>query len=158
MAPNAANRKQRPGHMSVVAQNPTAPPLIGGRQPVFLRAAGHRSEMTPQFLRPTFLPGRGMNLFQARALCRGWVKSMCFVSPSLQDAAKQLNGRADDFMGVHSFRFGGAILLPFANRIRGTPSARRLRDRDRRYSITTSVCLPTGTAKSRARKNAPCMV
>ena len=22
-------------------------------------------------------------------------------------------------MGVHSFRFGGAILLPFANRIRG---------------------------------------
>jgi aldose 1-epimerase len=106
--------------MSVVAQGHTDTPLVGGREPVLLRTAGGSSSgVNPHFLEATFLPGRGMNLFQARAFVPGWGEIEVFRSPSLQEAAAQLNGGTDDFMGVHSFRFGGAILLPFANRIRG---------------------------------------
>ena len=120
MAQNTANRKQCPRHMSVVPQNPNATPLIGGREPVFLRTAGGSSVWdSPHFLKATLLPGRGMNLFQARAFFPGLGEIDVLRSPSLQGASEQLNGGADDFMGVHSFRFGGAILLPFANRIRG---------------------------------------
>ncbi len=60
-----------------------------------------------------------MNLFQVRAYVPGLGEIDVLRSPSLEDEAQQLTGRDDDFMGVHSFRFGGAILLPFANRIRG---------------------------------------
>jgi len=58
-----------------------------------------------------------MNLFQIRAFVPRLGEIDVLRSPSLQEAADQFND--DDFMGVHSFRFGGAILLPFANRIRG---------------------------------------
>jgi aldose 1-epimerase len=106
--------------MSLIAPNPAGTPLIGGREPVFLRTAGEPpSRNKPQFLQATLLPGRGMNLFQARAFVPGSGEIDVLRSPSLQGAAEQLTGDADDFMGVHSFRFGGAILLPFANRIRG---------------------------------------
>lgn len=60
-----------------------------------------------------------MNLLRLRALVPGLGEVDVLHSPSLQEAAEQLNGTDGDFMGVHSFRFGGAILLPFANRIRG---------------------------------------
>lgn len=102
--------------MSVVTHDST-PPLIGGREPVFLRTAESSGGKDPQFLEATFFPGRGMNLFQIRAFVPRLGEIDVLRSPSLQNAADQLNG--DDFMGVHSFRFGGAILLPFANRIRG---------------------------------------
>jgi aldose 1-epimerase len=105
--------------MSVVAHHPADTPLIGGRQPIVLRTAGSSVGNDPQFLQATFLPGRGMNLLQARAFVPGLGEIEVLRSPSLQQAAEQLNGGPDDFMGVHSFRFGGAILLPFANRIRG---------------------------------------
>jgi aldose 1-epimerase len=121
MASNAAYRKQRSGYMSVVPQNPTATPLIGGRKPLFLHTARPSIGNVPHFLKATFLPGRGMNLLQVRAFVPGLGEIDVLRSPSLEDAAEQLNGGPDDFMGVHSFRFGGAILLPFANRIRGRP-------------------------------------
>jgi len=105
--------------MPVVPHSPPAPPVISGRKPVFLRSAGSPTGNDPQFLQATFLPGRGMNLFQARAFVPGLGEIEVLRSPSLEEAAQQLNGGADDFMGVHSLRFGGAILLPFANRIRG---------------------------------------
>jgi len=105
--------------MSLIAQNSSRVPLIGGREPVFLRRSDSSNGSEPQFVQATFLPGRGMNLFQARAFVPGLGEIDVFRSPSLEDAAEQLSGRDDDFMGVHSFRFGGAILLPFANRIRG---------------------------------------
>jgi aldose 1-epimerase len=41
-------------------------------------------------------------------------------APPLRDAAAQLDARGpDDFAGNLTFRFGGGILLPYANRIRG---------------------------------------
>jgi len=120
MARNTAYREQRPGYMSVVAQNPTTPPLIGGCAPPFLRATDEPSDRNlPRFLHATVLPGRGMNLLTIRAFVPGLGEIDVLRSPSLHEAAEQLNGGPDDFMGVHSFRFGGAILLPFKNRIRG---------------------------------------
>lgn len=57
-----------------------------------------------------------MNVFQIRACFPVLGEIDLLASPSLDEAQHQLSG---DFMGVHSFRFGGALLLPFANRIRG---------------------------------------
>src|SRR5690348_5096346 len=106
MARYTAERKQCPGHMSVVAQSYTATPLGGGREPVFSRTAGGSSSgVNPHFLEATVL--RGMNLFQARAFVPGWGEIEVFRSPSLQDAAAQLNGGPDDFIGVHRFRSRG---------------------------------------------------
>jgi aldose 1-epimerase len=89
-------------------------PVVGGQEPVVLRS--EPSGRGPEFLEATFVPGRGMNVFQARAFVPGTGEVDFLRSPSLDEAAAQLRG---DYMGVHSFRFGGAILLPFANRIRG---------------------------------------
>jgi galactose mutarotase-like enzyme len=105
--------------MSLAAQNSAPTPLVGGREPVFLHASGSSLGHNPHFLNATLLPGRGMNWFQARAFVPGLGEIDVLRSPSLQNAVEQLNGGSGDFMGIHSFRFGGAILLPFANRIRG---------------------------------------
>src|SRR4051794_37002460 len=111
MARYTADRKQCPEYMSVVAQSHTATPLVGGREPLFLRTAGGSSSgINPHFLEATFLPGRDMNLLPARAFIPGWGEVKVFRSPSLHQAVAQLNGGPDDFMGVHAFRFGGAIL------------------------------------------------
>src|SRR4051812_7118528 len=92
---------------------------IGGQAPVSLHREMSGSGKEPEFLEVTLLPGRGMNFFQARAWFPGLGEIDLLASPTLEEAQKQLRGGPDDFVGVHSFRFGGALLLPFANRIRG---------------------------------------
>jgi aldose 1-epimerase len=92
---------------------------IGGQAPGYLHRERSEGGKEPEFLDVTLLPGRGMNVFQMRALFTGLWEIDLLASPSLEEAQKQLSGGPDDFMGVHSFRFGGALLLPFANRIRG---------------------------------------
>jgi aldose 1-epimerase len=92
--------------------------VIGGQSPVLLtREKSGRN--TPEFLNVTLLPGRGMNFFQARAWFPDLGAIDLLASPSLEQAQTRLDGGPDDFMGVGSFSFGGALLLPFANRIRG---------------------------------------
>ncbi|MGI8992090.1 MAG: aldose 1-epimerase [Bryobacteraceae bacterium] len=91
----------------------------GGLPPVFLHRKVTAAGKTPEFLGATLLPGRGMNLFQARAAFPGLGEIDLLASPSLEEAQHELNGGPGDYMGVHSFSFGGALLLPFANRIRG---------------------------------------
>jgi aldose 1-epimerase len=66
----------------------------------------------PHFVSATFLPGRGMNLFQARAFIPALGEIDLLHSPSLAEAQQQ-----------PAFSFGGAFLVPFANRIRGWLSA-----------------------------------
>jgi aldose 1-epimerase len=106
--------------MSVgAAQREDAPIQIGGQPPVFLHRAMSGDGKQPEFLQATILPGRGMNVFQAHAWFPGLGEIDLLASPTIEEAQKQLSGGPDDFMGVHSFRFGGALLLPFANRIRG---------------------------------------
>ncbi len=75
----------------------------------------------PQFLEATVLPGHGMNLLQLKAWLPEIGEKDLIASPSLPDAIKTLE--SDDEFGNHSFMMGGAILLPYPNRIRGTLSA-----------------------------------
>jgi galactose mutarotase-like enzyme len=92
---------------------------IGGLPPVFLHREASCGGQYPEFLGATTLPGRGMNVFQVQAAFPGLGECGLLASPSLEEAQHVLSGGPDDFMGDKSFSFGGAILLPYANRIRG---------------------------------------
>jgi len=105
--------------MSVAGAGGGSPLLVGGMDPVTLRAEAPARSAQASFLEATLLPGRGMNVFQVRGRVAGLGEIDLLHSPGLPEASRQMSGGRDDFMGVHSFRFGGALLVPFANRIRG---------------------------------------
>ncbi len=65
------------------------------------------------------LPGRGMNIFQLTANIPGRGEVEMFASPSLEEAQTILR---DDYVGSKSYSLGGAILFPYANRVRGNPT------------------------------------
>jgi galactose mutarotase-like enzyme len=60
-----------------------------------------------------------MNMFQVKAYVPGKGDIALMGSPSVEDAAKTLNNGPEDFYDLKSATMGGAILLPWANRIRG---------------------------------------
>ncbi|MET0273986.1 MAG: aldose 1-epimerase [Phenylobacterium sp.] len=73
----------------------------------------------PGFIEAQVLPGRGMMLLQARVrLASGEIIDALHVPA---DGLSQLDGGPEDFAGNKGFAFGGAILAPYANRIRGRP-------------------------------------
>jgi aldose 1-epimerase len=94
------------------------PILIGGAPPVTLRRQPVDKE-GPAFLEATVLPGRGMMLLQARLRLSDGAVVDAIAAPDLADAARVFETEAGGFPGNPSFSFGGAILAPFANRIRG---------------------------------------
>jgi galactose mutarotase-like enzyme len=96
---------------------------IGGQPVVQLKRKSSANAARPEFTSLTILPGRGMNLFQITANLPGKGEVHVFASPSLEEAAQQLSGGADDVLGVKSFTFGGAFLVPYPNRIRGKLSS-----------------------------------
>lgn len=96
---------------------------VGGEPVVDLERKRLQDSNAPQFLSLRVLPGRGMNFFQVRAYLPGKGEIDLIASPPLEEAAKLLAGGADDPYGNESFKLGGAILLPFANRVRGKASA-----------------------------------
>ncbi|MDB5424150.1 MAG: putative galactose mutarotase [Phenylobacterium sp.] len=98
------------------------PLRIGGAPAVTLRADAAGVE-GPAFLEATVLPGRGMMLLQARLRLPSGEVVDAIAAPDLADAARALDSGPDDFAGSKSFSFGGAILAPFANRIRGEAEA-----------------------------------
>jgi galactose mutarotase-like enzyme len=91
---------------------------IGGAPVVSLRAQDAPAE-GPAFLEAQVLPGRGMMLLQAKLRLPSGEVVDAIHAPSPAEAARQLDGGADDFAGNKSFSFGGAILAPYANRICG---------------------------------------
>ena len=95
--------------------------MVGGEPVVFLNRAQPRSQVEPQFLQATVLPGNGMNLLQLRAYIPGKGDVDLIGSPALSDA-KRLLAYGNDEFGNQSFMVGGAILLPYPNRIRGALS------------------------------------
>ena len=100
-------------------QAEAAPELaIGGAPPVILQVPPVTDKSKPQFLAATILPGRGMDVLQIKAYLPGKGEIEVLNSPPLEEAARLL-GRDNDEFGNQVFKFGGAILLPFANRIRG---------------------------------------
>jgi len=91
---------------------------IGG-EPVVRLQAGKIPAAGPAFLEAQVLPGRGMMLLQARLRLPSGEVVDAIAAPDAQAAAAKLDGGPEDFAGDKSFSFGGAILAPFANRIRG---------------------------------------
>lgn len=90
---------------------------IGGLPPVTLRAEARPGE--DSIIEATVLPGRGGMLLQATVLRADGRREALLHAPSPEDAAARLDGGEADFAGNASFAFGGAILAPYANRIRG---------------------------------------
>lgn len=105
----------------------TAAARIGGAPVVTLTALDAPAD-GPAFLQAQVLPGRGMMLLQARLRLPSGEVVEAIHAPPVEAAACALDGGPDDFNGNASFSFGGAILAPFANRIRGRalPGAREI--------------------------------
>lgn len=96
--------------------------LVGGLPVVTLRADTDRG-----LVRADVAPGRGMMLLQTAAVHDGRTLDL-LESPPLADVPRILDGGDADFAGNAAFSFGGAILLPYANRIRGRPAGQRTID------------------------------
>lgn len=110
----ADNSKLAPAQNSSVS--------IGGEPAVVLTRPKPTSRNKPQFLGATVLPGNGMNLLQIRAYFPGLGDVDALNAPDFQ-GAKELLEQQNDAFGNKSFSMGGAILLPYPNRIRGKLSA-----------------------------------
>ena len=102
---------------------PAGPITIGGENVLTLTRKATSSGSKPEFLSVTLLPGRGMNMLQVMAAIPGSGEIPLLNSPSIEDAAKVLNGTGRDLMGNASFSLGGAFLVPYPNRIIGEPSS-----------------------------------
>lgn len=79
----------------------------------------------PHFLSAQLLPGHGMMLLQLRAHLPGLGDRGdrdLLDAPPLAAALEQLDGETGPFAGNAAFSFGGAFLIPYANRIRGKVS------------------------------------
>ena len=81
-------------------------------------------------VRATVAPGRGMLLLQAVRRDAAGAEHDLLQAPSLAEAARRLDNGPDDFAGNAAFSFGGAILLPYANRVRGRPRPGRVIEAD----------------------------
>jgi galactose mutarotase-like enzyme len=102
-------------------------PVITLMRPPFNANLGVRTPPTfhedkPYFTEATILPGNGMNLVQLKAFLPGKGAIDVLTTKSLPDLKKYLETDNDAF-GNNSFKVGGAILLPYPNRIRGKLSA-----------------------------------
>jgi galactose mutarotase-like enzyme len=97
-----------------------AGPLIGDAPAVTLTATD-APKTGPAFLEAVVLPGRGMMLLQAKLRLPSGVVVDALHAPSVEQAAREMDGGPDDFAGNRNFAYGAAILAPFANRITGTP-------------------------------------
>jgi aldose 1-epimerase len=106
-----------------VPQGPVMPPL-GGQDAVVLArsASAGATSVMPEFVSATMLPGQGMNVLQIMANVPSLGKISLLDSPSLDDAAKILNGTGSDAQGMASLAMGGALEVPWANRMGGVPT------------------------------------
>ena len=105
-----------------------AGPLRIGGAPAVTLTARDLPAHGPAFTEAVVLPGRGMMLLQARLRLPSGEIVDALHAPSAEAAARALSGGPDDFAGNQAFAFGGAILAPYANRIRGraVPGAREI--------------------------------
>jgi len=101
---------------SIAVARPVQP---GGEDPIVLSRAQQVGGVMPEFLSATLLPGRGMNVLQIMAYLPGKGEVPLLASPSLRDAADAMTGLEDDVNGQASLAMGGAIEVPWANRVSG---------------------------------------
>jgi galactose mutarotase-like enzyme len=103
------------------AEQKAAPISIGGEPVVTLARPLPANPTKLQFVEAKVLPGNGMNLLQLKAFLPGKGTIDVLTTMPLPDAKKYLETDNDSF-GNNSFKIGGAVLLPYPNRIRGTLS------------------------------------
>ncbi len=77
----------------------------------------------PAFTAAQILPGRGMMTLQVRARLPGLGEVDLITAPPLEKAGAFFSADQGGFPGNASYLIGGAILIPYANRIRGRLSA-----------------------------------
>jgi galactose mutarotase-like enzyme len=96
--------------------------VIGGA-PVIELEARDLPPHGPAFVAAEVAPGRGFLLLRARLRLASGEVVDGIAGPAPAEAALRLDGGPEDFAGNQAFSFGGAILAPYANRIRGRPVA-----------------------------------
>ena len=99
------------------------PPGPGGQDPVRLSRSATSIGRGAELISATFLPGRGMNVFQITALIPGHGEVPLLVSPPIASAAGILNGQDEDANGSASTSLGAAIQLPWAQRLSGSSTS-----------------------------------
>jgi len=99
---------------------PTGP---GGQDPIRLSRSATSIGKGVELISATFLPGRGMNVFQVTALIPGHGEVPLLVSPQLASAAGIMDGQDDDANGSASTSLGGAVLVPWAQRLSGNSTS-----------------------------------
>lgn len=102
-----------------------APVTIGGQPVVTLTRKLNVGNGTkpqdgtrPQFVEAVVAPGSGMNLLKLTAFVPGMGQVDLIKTGNLPDIKKFLEDPQDEF-GYNNFKVGSAILVPWANRIRG---------------------------------------
>ena len=93
----------------------------GGQDPVRLSRSPTTIGKQAELISATFLPGRGMNVFQITALIPGHGEIPLLVSPPLASANGVLTGQNEDANGSASTTLGAAILAPWAQSLTGQP-------------------------------------
>jgi galactose mutarotase-like enzyme len=73
----------------------------------------------PAFLGARLVPSRGLMLLQARIRLADGRETELLAAPPAEEAATAFDLGSQDIAGNASFRFGAAVLAPYANRIRG---------------------------------------
>jgi galactose mutarotase-like enzyme len=110
---------------TIVSPELPPPPVTlgpGGQDPVQITRSVNAIGKGIEFVSASFLPGRGMNIFQITAMVPGHGQVPLLVSPSVADATGILNGKRDDANGSASMNLGGALMLPWAQHLYGTPA------------------------------------
>ena len=105
-----------------LVQAQAAPVTVNGSPAVILKRPDGKGQDKPRFVEATVLPGAGMNLLQLKAYLPGSGDVNVIGATSLADAKRLLEVDNDAF-GNKSFTIGGAILMPFPNRMRGALSS-----------------------------------
>ncbi|GAC1362339.1 MAG: hypothetical protein NVSMB3_10570 [Acidobacteriaceae bacterium] len=98
-------------------------PRPGGQDALVLQRALLEGGGMPEFVSATLLPGRGLNTLQITAYLPGKGEVALLSAPSVAQAAVSMDGQGPDVNGGVSLRMGGAIEVPWAGRIYGTPSS-----------------------------------
>ncbi len=97
---------------------------IGGLPVIELAVSGGGEG--PRLTRAYIAPGRAMMLLQLWAHLPGFGEVALIAAQSLDEAAHILNRQDGPFPGNAAYSFGGAVLAPFANRIRGSLTGGRI--------------------------------
>jgi aldose 1-epimerase len=107
-------------HDSSAAYQPVTRP--GGQDPIVLGRIPPVDGAGPEFLSATLLPGRGMNVLQIKAYVPNKGEVDILDSQPVEEASQLLDGNGADTAGGASLTMGGAVEVPWANRMSGIAS------------------------------------